>query len=113
MIEDLRKIGLKKGLSQLTIEQLRRVIDYSGEMVLDSYNFQDGKFCPLAIGLELDKTVSEPTHEKVFIKLIELNYKIYNTKNIQGTFYTVNRKEDLLEAAREVLQEKLDLKVLD
>lgn len=33
--------------------------------------------------------------------------------SIEGNFYTTNRKEDLLEAVREVLQEKLDLKVLD
>lgn len=107
IVEDARKIGLKKGLRQLTIEQIKRVIEYPGEMVLDSYNYHEGKFCPLAIGLGLDQTTANPTHEKIFNILTELNYKVYNTRGIIGKFYTNNRKEDLLEAAREVLEEKL------
>lgn len=106
MIEDPRKTGLKNGLRQLTVEQLQRVIDYPGEMVLDSYNYQDGKFCALAIGVGLDKTMIEPTHEKVFETLTGMGYKVYNTRGIPGEFYTNNRLEDLLEAAKEVLQEK-------
>lgn len=111
MIEDPRKTGLKNGLKQLTIEQLKRVIEYPDEMVLDSYNYENGKFCPLAIGLNLDKTIENPTHDKVFNELISRNYKVYNTRGIDGEFYTVNRKEDLLEAAKEVLQEKLNVSV--
>lgn len=105
--DDPRKVGLKNGLRQLTIEQLQRVIDYPGEMVLDSYNYQDGKFCALAIALELDKTMISPTHEKVFETLTGMGYKVYNTRGIPGEFYTNNRLEDLLEAAKEVLQEKI------
>lgn len=106
MNEDPRKIGLKIGLRQLTIEQLERVINYPHEMVLDTYNYEGGKFCPLAVALELDKTLSNPTHERVYDKLISMNYVVYNTRGIKGKFYTNNRLEDLLEAAKEVLQEK-------
>lgn len=105
-IEDPRKTGLKNGLRQLTVEQLQRVIDYPGEMVLDSYNYEDGKFCALAIGVGLDKTMISPTHEKVYETLTGMGYKVYNTRGIPGEFYTDNRLEDLLEAAKEVLQEK-------
>jgi hypothetical protein len=106
LLEDPRKTGLKNGLRQLTIEQLQRVIDYQGEMVLDSYNYEGGKFCPLTIAVELDKTIINPTHEKVFDALTSMGYKVYNTRGIPGEFYTNNRLEDLLEAAKEVLQEK-------
>jgi len=106
MSEDPRKTGLKNGLRQLTIEQLKRVIEYPDEMVLDTYNYDDGKFCPLAVGVGLDLTMREPTHEKVFNKLTEMGYVVYNTRGIDGIFYTDNRKADLLEAAREVLEEK-------
>lgn len=105
-MEDPRKTGLKNGLRQLTIEQLQRVINYPDEMVLDSYNYEDGKFCPLAVALELDKTMKNPTHDKVFNELTELGYKVYNTRGIYGQYYTTNRKEDLLTAAKEVLEEK-------
>lgn len=106
--EDPRKTGLKNGLRQLTVEQLERVINYSGEMVLDAYNYEDGKFCPLAIGLGLDVVMADPTHDRVFELLTYMGYKVYNTRGIPGEFYTTNRKEDLLEAAREVLQEKIN-----
>ena len=74
-------------------------------MVLDTYNYQDGKFCPLAVALELDQTMQNPTHEKVFDALTNLGYKIYNTRGIVGEYYTDNRKEDLIQAVKEVLKE--------
>lgn len=106
--EDPRKIGLKNGLRQLTSEQLRRVISYDGEMVLDTYNYEGGRFCPLAIALRLDEIVKNPSHDKVFNILTEAGYKVYNTRGIMGDFYTTDRKRDLLIAAQEVLEEKLN-----
>lgn len=109
MTEDPRKTGLKNGLRQLTIEQLQRVIDYPDEMVYDSFNYQDGKFCALAVGVGLDKTLENPSHELVFQTLSDMGYSVYNTRGIKGEFYTTNRKEDLLTAAKEVIQEHLDI----
>lgn len=106
--EDPRKTGLKNGLRQLNVRQLKRVMEYQGEMVLDEYNYQDGKFCPLAVALGLDKTMENPSHDKVFQTLTDLGYDVYNTRGIAGKFYTEHRKEDLLEAAQEVLEEKLE-----
>lgn len=103
---DPRKKGLKDGLRQLTIEQLERVLSYPKEMCLDTWNYHDGKFCPLAVALELDKSIIDPSHNAVFQKLTEMGYKVYNTRGIKGEFYTDHRKEDLLIAAKEVLEEK-------
>lgn len=105
MTEDARKTGLKNGLRQLTIPQLLRVLTYSREFVLDTYNYQDGKFCPLAVAVGLD-SMPDPTHDKVFDALTTLGYRVYNTRGISGLFYTTNRQEDLLQAAREVLEER-------
>src|SRR4051812_16652903 len=104
--EDPRKTGLKNGLRQLTAEQIKKVIEYPGEMVLDRFNYCDGKFCPLAVALDLDKKVQNPTHEKVFNLLTDMGFKVYNTRGIKGDFYTSNRRQDLLTAAKEVLAEK-------
>lgn len=106
MNEDPRKTGLKDGLRQLTIAQLERVLDFDGEMVLDTYNYENGKFCPLAIGVGLDLILNNPTHERVFDLLTLMGYKVYNTRGIAGTFYTTNRAEDLRKAAQEVIAEK-------
>lgn len=107
MNEDPRKTGLKQGLRQLTVKQLQRVINYDGEMVLDTYNYENGNFCPLAIGIGLDQIIEQPTQDKIFNILNSLGYKIYNTRGLKGEYFMNNRKEDLLEAAKEVLQEKL------
>lgn len=105
-MEDLRKIGLKNGLRQLTSEQIQKVIDYPGEMVLDEFNYCNGMFCPLAVALDLHKKVDNPSHKKVFDLLTDMGYKIYNTRGIKGDFYTRNRKEDLITAAKEILSER-------
>lgn len=110
MAEDPRKTGLKDGLRQLTVDEIQKVIDYPGEMVFDEFNYQDGKFCALAIGLGLDETLLNPSHESVFNMLTWMGFKVYNTRGIKGEFYTTNRKDDLLEAAREVIEEKTNNK---
>ena len=106
-MEDPRKTGLKNGLRQLTANEIWRVLQYPGEMVLDTYNYSDGNFCPLAVAVGLDN-MPAPSHEKVFNELTARGYKVYNTRGIEGEFYTTNRKDDLIQAAREVLEEKLN-----
>jgi len=78
-------------------------------MVLDSCNFEGGKFCALTIGVGLDTWMQEPTHDKV-LECSPLGYKVYNTRGIKGEFYTSNRLEDLLAAARKALEEKKNAK---
>lgn len=105
MMEDARKTGLKNGLRQLTVEQILKVLAWPHEMVLDTFNYEDGKFCPLAVGVGIAETMCDPTHDKVFEKLISMGYTVYNTRGITGRFYMDNRKDDLIEAAKEVLAE--------
>lgn len=105
--EDPRKTGLKKGLRQLTKKQLENLLAYGGPMILDDCNYKNGMFCPLAIGVGLDK-MRNPTNEKVIKALESKGYSVYNTRGIKGDFYTNNRRKDLLVALMEVLQEKLN-----
>jgi hypothetical protein len=85
-------------------------------MVLNAYNYCDGCFCPLAVGVGLDRMV-DPTHDKVFAELTAMGYKVYNTRGILGEFYTTNRRDDLILAAKEVLEEyenqRLDGRVVE
>lgn len=103
--EDPRKTGLKEGLKQLTISQLECVLNYPNEMILDEFNYNDGKFCPLAVAVGLDN-MENPTHDKVCNELVGRGFVIYNTRGISGKFYTDNRKEDLIVAVKEVIKEK-------
>ena len=106
-LEDPRKTGLKNGLRQLTVDEILKVMCHPDEMVLDTYNYEDGKFCPLAVAIGLEN-MENPSHEKVFDELTRRGYKVYNTRGIKGEFYTKNRLDDLLQAAEEVLFEKLN-----
>lgn len=106
MQEDARKTGLKDGLRQLDYEQLLRVKNYPGQMVLDTYNFDRGLFCPLAIGVGLDRIKQEWTHDTVFHYLTMKGLKVNNTVGIEGSFYTCNRHADLMTAVDGVLEEK-------
>jgi hypothetical protein len=108
MSEDPRKIGLKNGLRQLTSEQIRRVLSWPYPMVLDTYNYESGCYCPLAVGVGLPGKIENPTHEKVFCELSRMGYQIYNTRGIKGEFYTTDRLRDLKSAAEEVLAERGD-----
>lgn len=104
-MEDARKTGLKNGLRQLTAEQLQIVLDWPYPMVLDTFNYEDGKFCSLSVGIGLPSTISNPSHENVYNELVRLGYNVYNTRGIAGDFYTTNRYDDLVEAVKEVLKE--------
>jgi hypothetical protein len=104
--EDPRKTGLKNGLRQLSLGQLQRVLSYRGTMVLDTYNYENGNYCPLAVACGLPGVVKNPTHERVRAILELMGYKVNNTKGIEGTFYTTNRLADLIEATKEVVAEK-------
>ena len=110
--EDPRKTGLKNGLRQLNLEQLWRVWNHNGPMCLDTFNYEDGKFCPLAVALDLPSQIENPTHEKVYNKLVHLGYTVYNTRGIPGNFYTNNRLPDLIECVQEVINEKVGFRLL-
>lgn len=92
----------------MTADQLRRVLDYEGELCLDEQNHRDGKWCPLAVGLGLDRIWGPergPSHESVYVVLTTLGYRIGQTRGVAGEFYTTDRAGDLRRAVKEVLEE--------
>lgn len=117
-MEDPRKSALKRGLRQLQVEDVRRLVDHveAGNPVLldrdeaGAANYSGGTFCPLAVAFGLPglyaKLGREPSDEDVRDMLWGAGLRIYNTRGVEGTFYREHRREDLLTAAREVLVEK-------
>ena len=113
MVTDPRHKILKERLQSLTKEQLKRLLDYPEEMIMDEFNYVDGRFCPLAVAFDLPKLLEGQflNNEVVRSKVEELgnlqmdNFQINPTKGIKGSFYTDNRKEDLLNLVCEILGE--------
>jgi hypothetical protein len=112
--EDRRYELFYERLHGLTIEQLRRLIDYRDDIVCDTYNYDGRRFCALAVALDIPKLMAGRTltQDTVRAKIVEIasrqipGFLINPTKGVSGTFYTTNRKEDLLTLARQVLNEK-------
>lgn len=111
MTEDPRKAALKSGLRQLNSSQLRRLlvhVNLGGEVLLDRdehghANYSSGVYCPLAIAVGMDEW-PERTDEQVANCLRTVfGLTIYNTRGIEGEFYTTERRRDLVIAANEVL----------
>ena len=112
--EDPRKTALKDGLRQLRPYEIRRLIDHAerGGVLLDRddygrANFSSGMYCPLAVATDCWNATLATSDDRVAQFLTEgCGFRIYNTRGVVGEFYTTNRREDLLLAAREVLAEK-------
>lgn len=92
-IDDPRKAGLRRGLSQLTNEQIIQALAVPN-VVVDTWNYHEGNFCPLACGVGLHRTMTDPTHEKVLEDLERRGFKVNNTRGIKGNFYTTDRDRD-------------------
>lgn len=94
---------MQERVSALTFEQLLRILDYDNEFLLDDCNYRDGKFCPLAVAFNLHETVSNPSDDIIRDEIVRIgnaqipDFAINPTKGIQGTFYTTNRRDDLME----------------
>lgn len=115
---DPRKAALKEGIQQLRKHEIERLIAHveGGQPILldrdeqGHANVSGGVYCPLAVAVGIQAhphTVELDTDEGVAKFLTEwCGFKIYNTRGIAGEFYTNNRRDDLLVAAREVLSER-------
>lgn len=118
---DPRKEALKQGLRQLRKFEVMRLIRHleSGYPILldrtkagHANYVRDDRgdvYCPLAVAVGIPMQPRAPslfTDEGVAEFLTErCKFKIYNTRGVKGEFYTTSRHDDLLTAAREVVEE--------
>lgn len=99
---------LKERLSLLSLTQLQRIEADIDHVCFDTYNYdsENNKFCPLAVALNLHNTIENPSEEIV----IDILSKVFNPVNIiggaEGNFYKDNRKEDLLNVVRELINDR-------
>ena len=106
---DKRYALLKSRLEELSVEELRRVKENIDITCNDSFNFDSktNTFCPLAVALNLHKTLENPSNEKV----IEILSKRFNPvsvlTDVEGDYYKHDRKKDLLEIEDIVITSKV------
>lgn len=92
-------------LGSLPIEGVVRIRNNVDKVCFDTFNYdaRTKKFCPLAIGLGLDNTIPNPSNENVSRVIGRFFQPVNALKGVKGTFYTANRKEDLLAVCDEVI----------
>lgn len=106
MNSDLRYQKAKQRLSSLSDEELKRILCDIDKILFDTHNFNEGKFCPVAIAMNLHKTIDNPTDERIKNEISKRFRPVNIFKGIKGKFYTDNRREDLINLCKEILQER-------
>lgn len=78
------------------------------EVCLDTFNYDNEtqKFCPLAIMVGLPEKLPIPSDVLVELELSKLFNPVNILKGTPGTFYTTNRREDLMRLVRCLIEYK-------
>lgn len=105
-MNDLRYNILYTRLSMLNLDELKRVKNNIDNIVLDTYNYHDGKYCILAVAKEAEKYVKDPTQEKVVDFLSQWFNPVNAIKGVPGDFFSTDRKSDLLQVVNDLLQSR-------
>jgi len=106
--EDQRYVLAKERLRTCTNEELQRILDNLEITCFDTFNYDvsEGKFCPIAIAMNLHKTVENPTDQLVKNEIAKRFTPTNIFKGTPGTFYTTNRREDVINLCKEILNER-------
>lgn len=103
---DQRYIKAKERLSSLKTSEIKRILSDIDMILFDTYNFYEGKFCPIAVAMDLHNTMKEANDEEVKLQISKRFTPVNIFKGVEGEFYTDNRKEDLIAICNEILHER-------
>jgi hypothetical protein len=102
-MEDKRYKLIYNRLSKLTDIEIKRIVGDIDKVCFDTYNYKDGKFCMLAIGMNLHHSVFNPTETKIQTEIAKRFFPVNVLKGVSGKFYRTSRKKDLLQVCNDVL----------
>jgi len=104
MVDERYKV-MKQRLSLLSKEELQRIVDNIDMLIFDTVNYDEKnhKFCPLAVAMQLDKTISNPTDSLIKSEIGKRFDPINVIKGIPGNFYRTQRENDLKNLCKEIL----------
>ena len=105
---DKRYVTLRARLEELSIRELERIKKNIDITCNDTYNYdkETNTFCPLAVALNLHKTMENPSEEKVIEVLSKRFNPVSVLTDVEGEYYKHDRKKDLLQTVEWVLEDK-------
>jgi hypothetical protein len=106
--KDKRHFLILNRLLSLSLIELYRIIVNSNLLCLDTYNYNEKykTFCPLALALNLNETIKNPTDEIITNELSKRFNPVNILKGVPGKFYTLERKNDIINLVNEVIKFK-------
>ena len=91
----------------LNTNELLNILENINIIIFDTFNYSDGKYCPLAVAKKFHETVENPSDDSMK-KLLSCFFEPVNVlKGVDGDFYRENRKDDLVKVIAHVLREKM------
>lgn len=96
---------IKERLERFSTAQLQEILDFKDLLLFDEFNYHEGKFCPLAIGIGAHYS-SNPTQESVAREIAKCFNPVNVLKGVPGRFYhgtDEERRRDLMGLIREIL----------
>lgn len=119
---DPRYTALRRGLEQLNRHQLtvlEKHVESGSPMVVDGCNYDPASrtWCPLAVALEVERVLRDEgiavgTDEEAKEYIVNIGtrtnpkFGLNPMHGVVGKFFTDSRRNDLLQACRDVLDEK-------
>jgi hypothetical protein len=103
-MDDRRFELIKERLSLLSKAEIQRIVDNIDQICFDEFNYdaQNNSFCPLAMGMGLN-AIQAPTDTLIKQEIAKRFSPVNVLKGVKGTFYTDNRKADLLNLCHSLL----------
>ena len=91
----------------LNTNELLNILENVNIICFDTFNYNDGKYCPLAVAKKFHETVENPSDD-LMKKMLGCFFDPVNIlKGVDGDFYRDNRKDDLVKVVANVLRKKL------
>lgn len=108
-MSDRRYLLIKERLCKLTRDEVQRILDNAELLCTDTFNFDSTKqtYCPLALGMNLHVTVQSPTDASIKAQIAKRFFPVNIIKGVEGNFYTENRKSDIINVCKEILNNEL------
>lgn len=105
---DNRYLLIKSRLDKLSNRQIERIVNNIDEICFDTYNYdeENNKYCPLAIALNLDVSIVDPTDEKIKNELGKTFNPVNILKGERGEFYRESRRADLISVCFDIIFER-------
>ena len=108
MKTDQRYEIMYERFSLLNTDELLTILDNLSIVCFDTFNYNEGKYCPLAVAKKFHETIENPSDD-LMKKLLSCFFEPVNVlKGIDGDFYKENRQQDLIKVIAHVLREKIN-----